>query len=65
MDWGDCDENGKPRVPQLPIEYKLLKAVDYFKLDKDTDFTDDEIENLYMKWKMFKILDTWEDDDGK
>ena len=43
----------------------MVKIAKYFNIDKDADLSMDDIEDLYQKWKMFRILDSWEDDIGK
>lgn len=47
-------------IPQLPLEYKFVKCMQYFHLDKNSNYTDTEINNLYEKLKVYLVIDTWE-----
>lgn len=47
-------------IPQLPLEYKFIKCLQYFHLDKTVDYTEEEINGLYEKLKAYLVIDGWE-----
>ena len=51
------DENGVAHQPQMPLEYKLVKITQYFGLDKEKEYTQQEINVLYEKMRCFMALD--------